>query len=64
MNDFEGHALADSDRLALDLASLDVGSIVSLSGGDEIASLTSGHAVADLAATCCCGTCSCCTSVD
>jgi hypothetical protein len=48
-------------RLALDLASLDVGSIAAISGGDEIASLTSGHAVADLAATCCCGTSSCCT---
>jgi hypothetical protein len=49
------------DRLALDLATLDVASIASISGGDEIASLTSGHALADLAATCCCGTCSCCT---
>jgi hypothetical protein len=48
-------------RLALDLASLDVGSIASISGGDEIASLTSGHAVADMSASCCCETSSCCT---
>jgi hypothetical protein len=57
----EPQALSGPDLLALDLASLDVSSIEAISGGDEIASLTSGHAVADLAATCCCGTSSCCT---
>jgi hypothetical protein len=50
-----------ADDLALDLETLDIASIAAISGGDEIASLTSGHAVADLAATCCCGTSSCCT---
>jgi hypothetical protein len=49
--------------LALDLASLDVGSIAAISGGDEIASLTSGHAVADMSASCCCETSSCCTCI-
>lgn len=53
--------MTDADLLALDLQTLDVASIEEISGGDEIASLTSGHAVADLAATCCCGTSSCCT---
>jgi hypothetical protein len=47
--------------LALDLASLDVGGIAAISGGDEIASLTTGHAVADMSASCCCETSSCCT---
>jgi hypothetical protein len=56
-------SLDSASRLALDLASLDLTSIVALSGGDEIASLTSGHAVADMSASCCCETSSCCTCV-
>jgi hypothetical protein len=52
--------LAVADRLLLDLSDLDVQGIAIISGGDEIASLTSGHAIADLAATCCCYTSSCC----
>lgn len=54
-------ASSTSLRLALDLESLDIGSIAAISGGDEIASLTSGHAVADMSASCCCETSSCCT---
>jgi hypothetical protein len=60
----EPYSLDDADLLALDLTDLDVDGIQAISGGDEIASLTSGHAVADLAASCTCSTSSTCPAVD
>ncbi|WP_256105414.1 hypothetical protein [Streptomyces sp. ODS05-4] len=47
--------------LISELEMLDVAGIAEISGGDEVASLTSGHAVADLAVSCSCTTCSCCS---